>query len=557
MARTPLARMLARLAAQHRAADVLGLDIEQVQEMPAEAVREGLTRRGLLAASGAVAGAITLGEVATVPRAHAAAAPRIAVVGAGISGLAAALRLQDSGVASTVYEANTRVGGRMFSNADTWGATGQVSEWGGELIDSNHKTIQALARRFGIPLDDLVQSEPPSAEPTYFFGGAYYPYADATRDFQLVHQAISLDMKTFTWPVLCTSYPTYPQGYTTTPAGVLLSQLSVYDWIESRVPGGHASTMGKLLDVAYVIEYGGDSRDQTALNLLGLLAYQPSPGQFSIFGLSDERYHMRGGNDQLPQRIAAALPKDSIQTGWKLTGLATNADGTQSLTFSVGTTTRTVTADHTVLAVPLGVLQTLDFSAAGFDDVKTGQIAAMRMGSNAKLQLQFTQRLWNGTGPWPGISNGESYSDTGYQNTWDVSRAQPGREGILVDYTGGPAATGYDLGPVAFADQSNGKVGMYARAFLKQLEPVFPGITALWNGRAALSAWPKNPYSLGAYSYWPTDYCHRYAGYERMRQGNTHFAGEHCSIDFQGFMEGGAAEGQRAALEVLTDLGLK
>jgi monoamine oxidase len=406
-----------------------------------------------------------------------------------------------------------------------------------------------------------VQSEPSSAEPTYYFGGAYYPYADATKDFQPVHQAISDDMRTFTWPVLYDSYPGYPVGYPTDPGGVVLSKLSVYDWIEKNVPGGHKSNMGKLLDVAYVIEYGGDSRDQTALNLLGLLAYQPSPGQFSIFGLSDERYHMRGGNDQLPKRIAAALPAglpaSSIQKGWTLTKLATNADGTQTLTFTVGTTTRTVTADHTVLAVPLGVLKTLDFSAAGFDPTKTGQIAAMRMGSNAKLQLQFTQRLWNGTGAWPGVSTGESYSDTGYQNTWDVSRAQPGLEGILVDYTGGAAAAGYDLGQVAFADQSNPKVVVYAKTFLRQLEPVFPGITKKWNGKATLSAWPKNPYSLGAYSYWPADYCHRYAGYEGMRQANTHFAGEHCSIDFQGYMEGGATEGQRAALEVLTDLGLK
>jgi monoamine oxidase len=85
---------------------------------------------------------------------------------------------------------------------------------------------------------------------------------------------------------------------------------------------------------------------------------------------------------------------------------------------------------------------------------------------------------------------------------------------------------------------------------------VFPGVTALWNGRVALSAWPRNPCSRGAYAYWPTDYCHRYAGYERVRQGNTHFAGEHCSIDCQGYMEGGATEGQRAAVEVLSNLGV-
>jgi monoamine oxidase len=544
MARTPLGQSLARLAAQHRAADALDLPLAGVQALSAAELREGLSRRGLLTGAAVVVGAAVLGELPTAARA--ASSRRIAIVGAGIGGLSAALRLQDSGVTSTVYEANSRIGGRMYSNTTTW-AQGQVSEWGGELVDTGHKTIQALARRFNIPLDNLVQAEPSSAEPTYFFGGAYYPFSTATSDFQAVHQAVTNDLHTFTWPVTWDSH---------TPAGVALANLSVYDWIESRVPGGHASSMGKLLDVAYNIEYGGETRDQTSLNLLGLLGYQPSPGNFSIFGLSDEKYHLRGGNQQLPAAIAAALPAGSISTGWTLTKLAQNANGTQTLTFTVGGSTRTVTADHTILALPIGVLQTLDFTAARFDSRKTGQIASMRMGSNAKLQLQFSNRLWNQTGSWPGVSNGESYADTGYQNTWDVTRAQSGSQGILVDYTGGNLAGAFNAG-TPFSDQTNTKVTAYAQAFLKQVEPVFPGITAAWTGRATLSAWPKNPYSWGAYSYWPTGYCQNYAGYERVRQANTHFAGEHCSIDFQGYMEGGAAEGQRAAAEILADYGLK
>jgi len=166
MARSVLAGALQRLAAEYRAADALGLPVEQVQAMTPEEVREGLSRRDLLKGAAIVAGAVGLGQVPmSVPAARAAAAPRIAIVGAGISGLAAALRLQDSGLASTLYEANTRIGGRMFSNFTTW-ASGQVSEWGGELIDTGHKVIQDLAKRFNIGLDNLVQAEPSSAEPT-------------------------------------------------------------------------------------------------------------------------------------------------------------------------------------------------------------------------------------------------------------------------------------------------------------------------------------------------------------------------------------------------------
>ena len=547
MARTTLAGRLQQMAARYRAADALGLDVTEVTAMSEHKIREGLSRRGLLKGATVLAGAAVFGELpAAVGKARAAAAPRVVIVGAGISGLAAALRLQDSGVKATVYEANTRIGGRMFTNTTTW-ASGQVSEWGGELIDTGHKTIQTLARRFNIALDDLVQAEPSSAEPTYYFGGAYYPYSMATNDFQAVHQAVTADLHSFTWPVTWDSH---------NAAGTALANLSIYDWIETRVPGGHASNMGKLLDVAYNIEYGGETRDQTSLNLLGLLGYQPSPGQFSIFGLSDEKYHMRGGNQQLPTAIAAALPAGSINTGWSLTKLATNGDGTQTLNFKVGTSTLTVTADHTILAVPIGVLQTLNFTGARFDARKTGQISSMRMGSNAKLQLQFSSRLWNQHGAWPGVSSGESYSDTGYQNTWEVSRAQPGVQGLLVDYTGGNLAGAYNPSS-PFSDQSNPQVVAYARTFLSQAELVYPGLTAAWNGKATLSAWPKNPYSWGAYSYWPTAYCQNYLGYEKVRQGNTHFAGEHCSIDFGGYMEGGAVEGQRAATEILTDYGLK
>ena len=548
MARTSLARMLRRMAAEHRAADAIGCSPDEVHSNGPGWVEFELSRRGVLKAAAGTAGLAALAAAPfKIRAADAATLPRVVIVGAGISGLAAALRLQDSGVASTVYEANTRIGGRMFSNTTTW-VSGQVSEWGGELIDTNHKTIQTLAKRFSLPLDDLVQAEPNSAQPTYYFNKKYYPYAQANTDYSAVHQAVQNDMQTFTYPVLWNSNPT--------PAGVALANMSLYDWIETRVPGGHGSPMGELLDVAYNIEYGGETTDQTALNILGLLGYQTSPGQFAMFGASDERYHIRGGNQQLPLAIAAALPTGSVQTGWQLTAVTANSDGTQTLSFSVGNTRQMVTADHTILAVPMGVLKRLDLSKAGLDSRKQGQISSMRMGKNAKLQLQFNNRIWNSTGAWPGISNGETYSDTGYQNTWDVSRAQPGTQGILVDYTGGNTAGAYSP-TTPFTDQTSSYVRTAASTFLSQVEPVLPGLTAQWNGRATLSAWPTNPYSYGAYSYWPTGYCQNYAGYEAMRQGNLHFAGEHCSVNFQGYMEGGAEEGQRAAQEILGDLGLR
>ncbi len=56
-----------------------------------------------------------------------------------------------------------------------------------------------------------------------------------------------------------------------TPEGQKLDQMSVAAWIDSRVPGGRKSPIGALIDVAYAIEYGADTTDQSALNIVYLL----------------------------------------------------------------------------------------------------------------------------------------------------------------------------------------------------------------------------------------------------------------------------------------------
>jgi monoamine oxidase len=310
--------------------------------------------------------------------------------------------------------------------------------------------------------------------------------------------------------------------------------------------------MGQLLDVAYNIEYGNVTTKQSALNLVYLLAYQPVPGNFRIFGASDERYHIRGGNERLPAAIAASLPQANLKLKTALTAITRNGDGSHTLSFS-SPSGPVIPApfDRVILAIPFSVLRTLNYSQAGFDNLKVTAITELGYGKNAKLQLQFNTRIWNQSGPW-GIGTGTSFSSTGYQNTWDVTRAQDGATGILVDYTGGGVQLASFKGRPTTTDAVN-----YGKTFLKQLEPVFPGIASQWNGLATLDTPLTDPNLLGSYSYWKVGQYTRFSGYEAARQpypnGRCHFAGEHCSTNFQGYMEGGAEEGARAANEILSD----
>ena len=312
------------------------------------------------------------------------------------------------------------------------------------------------------------------------------------------------------------------------------------------------SSIGALLDVAYAIEYGADTTDQSALNivyLLGANTQTEAGAGFNVFGASDERYHIRGGNQQLPARIARHL-RNPVRLGMRLTSIARNSDGTYALAFADAPT---VAADLVILSLPFAVLRKIDTSGAGFDTRKNTAIQELGRGQNGKLQLQFSSRYWRGPGPWPGRGNGLSYTDEGYQNTWEVSRRQFGASGILNNYTGG-SATVAKATTAPFATAADANVQQDAKAFLDGLETVFPGGATKWNGRAASSLPALDPNLGASYSYWRVGQYTSFAGYEKVRQGNVFFAGEHCSLDYQGYMEGGAAEGARAAKEILAQL---
>jgi len=122
-------RQLQQMARDHTQARREGTPVAAVRERQAMLTRRQVLMGGAAATAGlALAGPLHLAQAAF------AASPRIGIIGGGISGLTAALTLQDAGITSTVYESSTRIGGRMHSDTSSWQNT-QVSEWCGELID--------------------------------------------------------------------------------------------------------------------------------------------------------------------------------------------------------------------------------------------------------------------------------------------------------------------------------------------------------------------------------------------------------------------------------------
>jgi monoamine oxidase len=433
----------------------------------------------------------------------------------------------------------------MHSNTTSW-LNGQTSEWCGELIDTSHQLVHGLARRFGLSLIDRL-ADLDGTEPTNYFFGKYYPESQAVTDFAPVYQTLQNQITATNGSTTYNSY---------TPAGYALDHLSLYDWIETYVPGGHRSGLGRLLDVAYAEEYGLDTPLQSSLNLVYLLGYQPQSSGFAIFGQSDERFSVAGGNQQVPEAIAAYLPAGSVRMSWRMEAISTNENGTVSITFTTPFGNRVETFDAVLLTLPFSVLRTIDYSRAGFDRLKQTAIRELGYGTNSKVTLQFDSRYWREPGPWPGIPSGESYSDLGYQNTWEGSVGQPGATGILVNYSGGSYGKAFRPPQPYLSSNNSSLVASAAQQFLKQLETVWPGVSSHYTGRAALSYPTGDPNLLGSYSCWLVGQYTKFAGYEGSRQGNVYFAGEHTSLAYQGYMEGGAETGASAARSLLKDHGL-
>ena len=161
-------------------------------------------------------------------------------------------------------------------------------------------------------------------------------------------------------------------------------------------------------------------------------------------------------------------------------------------------------------------------------------------GTNTKLITSYSDKLWRNKYK----SNGQSFSDLDTSETWESSRCTDTKTGTITSFSGGEL--GVRIG--------RSKPGEAAIEITKQLDLIYPGVKNLSSDRAIVSNWIDRPYSQGSYACYLVGQWTKFAGTEGERVGNLFFIGEHCSIDAQGYMEGGCATGLMAVETILKEL---
>ncbi len=443
-------------------------------------------------------------------------APRVVIVGAGMAGLSAGYSLRQAGIRPQIYEASSRTGGRMFSVRDAV-APGLVTEFGGEFIDSGHAQMLRFTRMFGLRLIDLKGGGEARPRPTFYFDGRRISEAEVVRAFQPIARRIRKDQDAVGDVV------TYRHH---TPRARELDRISISEYLD-RV--GASGWVKELLEVAYVGEYGLEAGEQSALNLVLLIGTDPS-STFEAYGDSDERYSVLGGNQQIPNRLAQLL-EPSLHLGHRLVALRQRGSGYRLVFERRGAATVEVDADFVVLTVPFTILRELELQV-DLPPVKRRAVQELGYGTNSKLILGFQERVWRKAG-----ASGELFTDLPWQSGWDSSRGRPGKAGTYTVFLGGRA--GVEVGEGLAQEQ--------AEKVLPDLERIFPGVRAAATGRVARWHWPSDPFARGSYACWKVGQYTTLAGAEFEPVGRLLFAGEHTSLDYQGYMNGAAETGLRAA----------
>ncbi|WP_293332367.1 NAD(P)/FAD-dependent oxidoreductase [Microcoleus sp. CAWBG58] len=529
MAKSALMAMLRRAAIIAQKSRETGIPADELLGMLADrAPNFPISRRHLLhgglAAAGAVAAATFTREGEAAFAQQRGRSP-ILVVGAGIAGLTAAYRLRQGGVRADIIEATNRVGGRIRTVPKVAG-TQIFADVGGEFIDTGHTTLISLASELGLRAIDLANVQRTFVKDTFFFQGRRFSVAQIIADFAPLASKINADLKSVGDEF---SYQDF------TEAAERLDNLSIAEYLEQ---GNTSTIVRQLLRVAYATEFGRDPEEQSALNLLFLIGTEAD--SFQLYGNSDERYQIDGGNSQIVNRLADRL-SGSIETGTILEAITLLPDGRYRVNLRSGQSAFDRTYERVLLALPFSTLRDVRINVP-LPQPKRRAIEQLGYGTNSKLVTGYRSRIWRDTYR----STASVYTDLGFQNTWEATPFAPTANALVTEFTGGKQ--GLAIGAGTPEDQ--------AQRFLGQFERVFPGVRNLRSGKAVRAFWPGERFFKGSYSCYLVGQWTQMYGVEGERFGNLYFAGEHTSLENQGYMEGGCETGQRAALEILEDLGL-
>lgn len=294
--------------------------------------------------------------------------PKMAIVGGGISGLVQALEAEKAGYQVTVFEETNRFGGKIENAA----LDGKIINAGAEFIDTDQKSIIALANMLGVK---LIEATDQKTETFLIADGNKLSSEEFHKAYKPLAEMIIKDQK------LLKENPEFAKHINQKSLPEYLNDLAEIYKNEHGKEIDH--NIIKTVEGAFASEVGVDPKKISALQFVN----EASPELGSLLA-SDAGLRVEGGTAALIDKLKEHLTEKGIkfQTGAKLEELKKDADGK----FNLGFTEEKF--DRVGLALPAYALgQVKGLEALGMSPEERGLLQDIQYTHSAKVFVKVKE----------------------------------------------------------------------------------------------------------------------------------------------------------------------
>lgn len=425
--------------------------------------------------------------------AHTVKPSKVIVLGAGFSGLSAALTLFDKKTEFVVLESRNRIGGRVFTHKIDEQADLRV-ELGAEWVGDSHEEVKKLCERFKIKLHDN------RFETDLYFRGKYSTVKrwDFDPSWQKKLENLFEEFKKLN-----------PEQQ---------KQFDRLNWWRYLVNNGIPENDLFFRELLDSTDFGESIRHVSAFAAISEYAYSSKKNEMD--------FKMEGGNNTLSDKIADYIGREKILTDHHVEAVIQSSKGV-TVKCSNG---KTFTADKIICTVPTFSLGRINFSPS-LPKATLHAIDALQYARINKCVGLYNQRFWK-------REDFDMITDTPAHYFYHATKNQNSIKGALTSYTIGEKADIF---------------GWQNDESRKQI--ITDYIHPIGNARNLLQKvvnynWGQDKYSKGAYAIYGTGQWFSIQPLLKKPHLNVHFAGEHLA-EWQGFMEGAIITGRDAVNEIL------
>lgn len=481
-----------------------------------------LNRRSVLTAAAA-------GVVATKAPKPLRAAPQkfdAIVIGSGLSGLNAAMLLEEQGMKVQVLEGRNRVGGRVYTLMDVPGRP----EAAGELIGGNYARMIDTAERLGLELIPpvelgaargwLYRIKEQNILPEEWPSHALNPLSGDDRQimpdrmlFILAHRNNPLSGRALDDWIL-PEFQEYDIPFSTYLRETLGYNQETIDLMNVVVHTDHVDNTSALHEIR---RYAVGEFNQSAT-----LANNDRPASLQV----------KGGNSLLPFAMG-----ESLENGVLLnkTVHAIDDDGT---TVTVSCTDGTeYQASQVICSVPYPVLRHMKFTPR-LPPLMESAVDEIDYGISIQVHFLIKEKFWEKDGLPSSI-----WTDGSIERFAVLARGDNGEETSAIAFINGNEAYKYDY-------MTDAQASAYTLQELARIRPSTKGALE----PVLVQSCHRDVHGSGDWVFWRPGQVTKYAGNMRANHGNIHFCGEHTALLERG-MEGAFESGERAAFDSLDMVG--